>query len=81
MILVVAGLTKNKFARLLAKIVTTGTKVLPLFLSAKKPGNPEGVGEEPSAKGEPGNVKASTTGRAVCIEKYIGNIACWREAN
>ena len=81
MILVVAGPTKNRFARLAAKIVTIGTNVLPLFLSVKKPVSPDGVDEEPSFIGEPGNVKARTTGTTVCMEKYIGNIACWREEN
>ena len=81
MSLVVAGPTKNKFARLVAKIVMIGTNVLPLFFSARKPVSPEGVDDEPRVKGEPGYVKARTTGRAVCIEKYIGNIACWSEAN
>lgn len=67
MILVVAGPINNRFVRLVAKVVSIGTKTPVRFFSAKNPPSPEGV--LPSGVISPGTVRARTTGSAVCIEK------------
>ena len=56
--------------KLVTNIVATGTSTLHLFDSANVPDRLDG------AIGVPGYVKASTTGRTVCMPKYTGNIFC-----
>ena len=79
--LVVAGPTSSRFATLVTKIVLSGNNTLTLLFSARTPPSPEGTEEDPSICCDPGYVRARTTGSAVCMEKYIGKIACWRDEN
>lgn len=81
MILVVAGPTTSIFIRLVAKIDAIGISTLYLLFSANTPLSDDGLADNPSVEGEPGYVRARTTGRAVCSPKYIGKMACWRVEN
>jgi hypothetical protein len=78
MILVVAGPIKTKFTRLVAKTVRIGARTLHRFTSARVPFRPDAV---PKGDLAPGYVSASTAGSAVCSEKYMGKIFCWRDEN
>lgn len=79
MTFVVAGPSTSRFAKLIAVMVAMGRRTLYRLLSARKPLRPET--EDFRVDLLPGYVIAKMTGRKLCIEKYMGNMACWRDEN
>jgi hypothetical protein len=79
MTFVVAGPSISRFVKLITVMVAMGRKTLYRLLSARKPLRPEP--EDLKVDLLPGYVRAKTTGRMLCREKYMGNIACWRDEN
>lgn len=60
-------------------MVARGKRTLHLLESSRTPAMPEAV--VPKGVVEAGYVRAMTTGRAVCMEKYTGKIFAMRAAN
>ncbi len=79
MIFVVAGPNTSRFVKFIAVMATMGRRTLYRLLSARKPFKPDG--EAARSVVLPGYVSAKMTGRALWMEKYKGNMACWRDEN
>jgi hypothetical protein len=76
---VVAGPRYKTLRSPLINIVARGVKTWSLFSVSRTPAKPPGRVE--MAVRSAGKVNARATGSAVCIAKYIGNVACCRVAN
>lgn len=59
-------------------VMRRGVRTCNLFWGSSTPAIEDD--DMPMAVRSAGNVRAMTTGRAVCIAKYIGNSADWRVA-